>query len=123
MTGLAACGQAAGRVYTRKFLQEYYTETDHLPGRPRPENSLALDAPYPTQPQLRPFTARWHKPGLEGAFDDPGKCRQFRGERRESRQTLRGYGSLPAQVADVENFQDQDLGPLETLYGKSGIWL
>ncbi len=96
------------------FLQEYYTKTDHLPGRPRPENSLALDTPYPSQLQLRPFTARCHKPGLEGAFDDPGKCRQFRGERRESRQTLRGYASLLAQVADVENFQALDQGTLET---------
>ncbi len=105
------------------FLQEYYTKTDHLPGRPRPENSLALEASYPSQPQLRPFTARCYKPGQEGAFDDPGKYRQFRVGRREFRQILRVYASLPAQVADVENFQDQDLGPLETLYGKSGIWL
>ncbi len=65
--------------------------------------------------KIRPFTARWHKPSIEGAFGDPGKCRLFRNELRELQQTLRGYASLLAQVADVEDFQALDQGPLETL--------
>lgn len=65
--------------------------------------------------KIRPFTARWHRLKLSGAFDDPEQCRQFRAELRELQQVLRGYARLLAQVADVEDFQDLALGPLEAL--------
>ena len=65
--------------------------------------------------KIRPFTARWHRLKLCGAFDDPEQCRQFRAELKELQQVLRGYASLLAQVADVEDFQELAQGPLEAM--------
>ncbi len=101
-------------IYQEVFSRNIIPKQTICPDGHGPNNRVALDAPYLSQPQLRPFTARCHKPGLEGAFDHPGKCRLSRSERRESRQTQRGYASLLAQVADVENFQALDQGTLET---------
>ena len=59
--------------------------------------------------KLRPFTARWHKKKLAGAFDDPALCREFRAELREVQAVLAGFAGLLSTIAGVENIADVDL--------------
>lgn len=55
---------------------------------------------------VRPFTAKWHKLSQEKAFDNPEHCTQFRKELSELQIQLRGYTSLLADLADVENLTE-----------------
>lgn len=52
---------------------------------------------------IRPFTAKWHKRSLAGAFDDPDECKYFRGELSALQILLRRYTQLLADMAGVED--------------------
>ncbi len=65
--------------------------------------------------KIRPFTGVWHKRSLAGAFDNPAKCQQFWDELKPVQDVLRRYAALLAAVAEVEDFQKLDEGPLESL--------
>ena len=52
---------------------------------------------------IRPFTAKWHKLSLTGAFDDPEQCKLFRGELALLQTELRKYTRLLADMAGVED--------------------
>lgn len=52
---------------------------------------------------VRPFTARWHKPSLAGAFDDPARCQEFRSELATLQTYLRSYTQALADMAGVED--------------------
>lgn len=52
---------------------------------------------------VRPFTAKWHRLSLLGAFGEPEKCKQFRGELEELQETLRKYTKMLASMAGVED--------------------
>lgn len=52
---------------------------------------------------IRPFTARWHRLAIAGAFADPARCREFREELEALQQKLRDYTGLLADVAGVED--------------------
>jgi hypothetical protein len=53
---------------------------------------------------IRPFTAKWHRLSLQGAFDDPKKQAKFRKELEYLQVKLRIYASMLADMADVEDF-------------------
>ena len=55
---------------------------------------------------VRPFTAKWHRESLAGAFKDAEKCQQFRRELEELRQDLLNYNRLLAGIAEVEDLTD-----------------
>ena len=55
---------------------------------------------------VRPFTAKWHRESLAGAFDDDGKCREFRGELAVLQRDLRNYNRMLAEIAGVEDLTD-----------------
>ena len=55
---------------------------------------------------VRPFTAKWHRESLAGAFDDPNRCREFRAELAELQVELRNYNRLLASIAGVEDLTD-----------------
>ena len=55
---------------------------------------------------VRPFTAKWHKLGLAGAFNDPVQCREFRQELETLQDDLRSYAALLADMAEVEDITD-----------------
>ena len=55
---------------------------------------------------VRPFTSKWHKLSLDGAFDDPALCKQFRAELSELQGYLRRYAALLADLAEVEDITD-----------------
>lgn len=61
---------------------------------------------------VRPYTAKWHRLSLEGAFEDPDLRSEFRQELSELQQVLRTYTKMLADLADVE-----DLTELEDVDG------
>ncbi len=58
---------------------------------------------------VRPFTAKWHRESLAGAFDDPDKRMAFREELATLQADLRNYNRLLAQIAGVEDLPDLEL--------------
>jgi hypothetical protein len=55
---------------------------------------------------IRPFTAKWHKLSLAGAFSDPEQCQKFRNELENLQSYLRNYTALLAEMAKVEDLTD-----------------
>ena len=58
---------------------------------------------------IRPFTARWHKLSLAGAFKQPARRAEFRKELAALQITLRSFTGALATLAGVE-----DVAALET---------
>lgn len=52
---------------------------------------------------IRPFTAKWHRLSLAGAFAEPAQQQQFRTELSYLQLQLRGYTSALAEMAAVED--------------------
>lgn len=52
---------------------------------------------------IRPFTAKWHKLSLEGAFSDQGTRNEFRTELASLQIVLRKYTKMLADMAGVED--------------------
>jgi hypothetical protein len=52
---------------------------------------------------VRPFTAKWHRQSLEGAFETPEKRKEFRNELALLQKTLRQYTKMLADMAGVED--------------------
>lgn len=52
---------------------------------------------------IRPFTAKWHRLSLQGAFDDPLKCAEFRAELSTLQNSLKIYTKMLADMAGVED--------------------
>ena len=55
---------------------------------------------------IRPFTAKWHKKSIEGAFSKPEECRLFRSELAELQVKLRIYTKMLADMAGVEDLTE-----------------
>ena len=52
---------------------------------------------------IRPFTAKWHRESLNGAFQDVEKCKAFRSDLIQLQRWLVGYTRLLADMAKVED--------------------
>jgi hypothetical protein len=52
---------------------------------------------------IRPFTAKWHRLSLTGAFHDATRCREFRAELAALQPSLRDYTRALAAMAAVED--------------------
>ena len=61
---------------------------------------------------VRPFTAKWHRESLSGAFEDAARRQEFRSELEALQVELRNYNRLLADIAGVE-----DLTNLEQVEG------
>jgi len=59
--------------------------------------------------KIRPFTAKWHKESLAGAFKDENKCKIFRKELENLQKDLRNYTKMLGNMAGIE----EDLTNLE----------
>lgn len=57
---------------------------------------------------VRPFTAKWHKKSLEGAFKNMDDCKDFRNELRNLQSNLRIYTKLLSDIAGVEDLTDME---------------
>lgn len=55
---------------------------------------------------VRPFTAKWHKESLAGAFSDEGKRKEFREELSALQGELRNYNRMLAEIASVEDLTE-----------------
>lgn len=55
---------------------------------------------------IRPFTTKWHKLALEGAFLENKKCKDFRKELQDLQLYLRKYTQMLAAMAEVEDITD-----------------
>ena len=55
---------------------------------------------------VRPFTAKWHRESLAGAFNEPRKRAEFRNELAALQDDLRNYNRMLAKIADVEDLTD-----------------
>jgi len=56
--------------------------------------------------KIRPFTAKWHKIRLAGAFDDEKQREQFRNELSELQEILKIYSKMLADMAGVEDLTE-----------------
>lgn len=52
---------------------------------------------------IRPFTAKWHRESLSGAFDDIDRCSEFRKDLNKIQINLRNYTGMLSDIAEVEN--------------------
>lgn len=52
---------------------------------------------------VRPFTAKWHRESLAGAFDHESKRKEFREELAALQKDLRNYNRMLADIAEVED--------------------
>ena len=52
---------------------------------------------------IRPFTAKWHKKSLKGAFEDEAECKKFREELSALQRKLKIYSKMLADMAGVED--------------------
>ena len=52
---------------------------------------------------IRPFTAKWHRHSLAGAFNDASQCQAFRSELGMLQIDLRNYTRALAAIAEVED--------------------
>ena len=59
---------------------------------------------------VRPFTAKWRRESLIGAFGDASKQAEFRGELEALQGDLRNYNRMLAEIAGVEDLTDLE-GP------------
>ena len=57
---------------------------------------------------IRPFTAKWHRLSLEGAFGNSDLCNKFREELYDLQTNLRQYTKLLAHISKVEDLTDLD---------------
>ena len=55
---------------------------------------------------IRPFTAKWHKLSIDGAFDDSVKCDEFREELKKLQLVLGIYTKMLSDMAGVEDLTD-----------------
>jgi hypothetical protein len=55
--------------------------------------------------RLRPFTARWHRRELAGAFADPATCKIFRVELEQLRQEILHFTGMLSEIAAVEDLR------------------
>ena len=53
--------------------------------------------------KVRPFTAKWHRKSIEGAFSDTGACTEFRDELESLQEILRAYTRTLAVLAGIED--------------------
>jgi len=58
---------------------------------------------------VRPFTEKWHKESLSGAFDDVTRCLEFRNELSQLQQNLRRYAKMLADMANVEDLTQEPI--------------
>ena len=55
---------------------------------------------------IRPFTAKWHKEQLNGAFMNKEKCAEFREDLMCFQKEMRKYSAMLAEIAAVEDITD-----------------
>ena len=55
---------------------------------------------------VRPFTTKWHKESLAGAFKNKAKRKKFRDELEDLQKSLQNYNRMLAEIVGVEDLTD-----------------
>lgn len=55
---------------------------------------------------IRPFTAKWHREQLNGAFKNKEKCAEFREDLIRFQREMRKYSAMLAEIAAVEDITE-----------------
>ena len=55
---------------------------------------------------VRPFTAKWHRESLAGAFDTDAGRAEFRADLESLQTELRNYNRMLAEIAGIEDLTD-----------------
>lgn len=76
---------------------------DILKNKGRQAKSFTKIAVIVLNQVIRPFTAKWHKKKIDGAFENPEECEIFRAELRGLQSELICYTRLLADMAKVED--------------------
>ena len=90
----------------RSVYSLFPTTRDILKRRGRRAISFSKLAVPVLNQVVRPFTARWHKAQLEGAFDNYVHRQRFREELANLQEELRKYNRMLATIAEVEDLTD-----------------
>ncbi len=53
-----------------------------------------------------PFTAKWHRESLAGAFAEEARCREFRRELAILQEELRNYSNYNRMLAEIAGVED-----------------
>ncbi len=64
---------------------------------------------------VRPFTAKWHRECLSGAFREELKRKEFRKELEIMQGELRQYNRMLAHIANVEDLTGIERTPIESI--------
>ncbi len=59
--------------------------------------------------KIRPFTEKWHKLSLEGAFSEEDMCREFRFELEVLQRDLKKFMQMLADMAGVEDLTNMEI--------------
>ncbi len=65
--------------------------------------------------KIQPFTAKWHPRQLAGAFSSEKECKAFREDLKAIQAVLSSYAGLLSEIAEVEDIQKLEEGPLQRL--------
>lgn len=55
---------------------------------------------------VRPFTSKWHRKELKGAFNDIEECKRFRNELKLLQKDLLNYARMLSEIAMVEDLTE-----------------
>ena len=61
--------------------------------------------------KIRPFTDKWHRLSIQGAFSDRDMCEEFREELETLKNVLKRYTQMLADMAGVEDLTDLESEP------------
>lgn len=67
---------------------------------------------------VRPFTAKWHRKGCFGAFEDEDIRREFRSDLRGLLADMRNCNRMLAEIAGVEDLTDLEIENERRTYSK-----
>lgn len=98
----AGQGDEAGALTSVHQLFAITRDIMRAPGA-RHANQFARLAIVILNQKVRPFTTRWHRASLAGAFSEAAACQRFRDELAELQGVLTRYAGLLSDLAGVED--------------------
>ena len=99
-------GHGDEKAALRSVYGLFPTTRDILTRRGRKAQSFTKIAVIILNQVIRPFTAKWHRLSLDGAFQKPEQCQVFRLELEKLQIELRKYAALLADLAQVEDITE-----------------
>lgn len=91
-------------------LHELFQQTRNILHQHGPDCGEFVKLAIPVLNQVvRPFTAKWHKHSLIGAFSEPVWQAEFRNDLDDVQKILRRYAQALAEIAEVNDLTDLEI--------------